>query len=154
MKRLFYLPLLILAAVVLVPAASSAQVIEKLRQPGVAEGLPFSTAVRVGNMVYLSGQIGTVPGTNQLIEGGIIPETRQTFENIVSALEFAGSSLERVIKCTVFLADIGEYSQMNGIYATFFATDPPARSTVAGSGLALGARVEIECVALVNNESP
>lgn len=126
----------------------SAQEKEVIRMPGSLEALPFSTAVRVGNMLYLSGQVGTVPGEG-LVPGGIAPETRQTLENIRRVLEYAGSSLEQVVKCTVFLADIADYSAMNEVYRTFFREDPPARSTVAGSGLALGARVEIECIALV-----
>jgi 2-iminobutanoate/2-iminopropanoate deaminase len=76
------------------------------------------------------------------------PETRQTLENIKRVLEHAGSSMDRVVKCTVFLQDIADYAAMNEVYATFFPEDPPARSTVAGSGLALGARVEIECMAV------
>ncbi|MFQ6045413.1 MAG: RidA family protein [Gemmatimonadales bacterium] len=127
---------------------ASAQEKEVIRMPGSLEGLPFSTAVRVDNMLYLSGQIGTAPGEG-LVRGGIGPETRQTLENISRVLEYAGSSLERVVKCTVFLADIGDYGAMNEVYRTFFPESPPARSTVAGSGLALGARVEIECMALV-----
>ena len=79
--------------------------------------------------------------------GGITPEARQTMENIRTVLEAAGSSLDRVFKCTVFLADISDYSAMNTVYASYFSNNPPARSTVAGSGLALGARVEIECMA-------
>ena len=110
---------------------------------------PFSTAVKVGNVLYLSGQIGTVPGQG-LIDGGIGPETRQTLENIKRTLEQIGSSMENVFKCTVFLADIGDYAAMNAVYREFFPKDPPARSTVAGSGLALNARVEIECIALAN----
>jgi len=112
-------------------------------------GLPFSPAVRVGNMLYLSGQIGNTPGTRQLADSGIAGQTRQAFENIKTVLQAAGSSLERVVKCTVFLADIKDYAAMNTVYATYFPKDPPARSTVAGSGLALGARVEIECLATV-----
>ena len=108
---------------------------------------PFSTAVKVGNVLYLSGQIGTAPGQG-LIAGGIGPETRQTLENIKRTLEQIGSSMENVFKCTVFLADIGDYAAMNAVYREFFPKDPPARSTVAGSGLALNARVEIECIAL------
>lgn len=117
--------------------------------PGEVAGLPFSAVVRVGNMLYLSGQIGNVPGTRQLADTSIAGQTRQTLENIKAVLAHAGSSLDRVVKCTVFLADIKDYRAMNAVYATYFPKDPPARSTVAGSGLALGARVEIECLAVV-----
>jgi 2-iminobutanoate/2-iminopropanoate deaminase len=114
---------------------------------GRVQGLPFSPAVRVGHMVYLSGQLGTLPGTRQLVDTGIAAQTRQALQNINAVLTAAGSSLSRVVKCTVFLADIRDYASMNEVYATFFAKDPPARSTVAGSGLALGARIEIDCLA-------
>jgi reactive intermediate/imine deaminase len=128
--------------------AASAQGKQVIQLPGTSLGLPFSTAVRVGNMIYLSGQIGTPPGSRQVVPGGVGPETRQTLENIKRVLEHAGSSMDRVVKCTVFLQDIADYGAMNEVYATFFPKDPPARSTVAGSGLALGARVEIECMAV------
>jgi 2-iminobutanoate/2-iminopropanoate deaminase len=114
---------------------------------GRVQGLPFSPAVRVGHMVYLSGQLGTLPGTRQLVDTGIAAQTRQALQNINAVLTAVGSSLSRVVKCTVFLADIRDYASMNEVYATFFAKDPPARSTVAGSGLALGARIEIDCLA-------
>ena len=117
--------------------------------PGALAGLPFSAAVRVGNVLYLSGQIGILPGTRQLADTGVAGQTRQTLENIKAVLAHAGSSLERVFKCTVFLSNIADYAKMNEVYATYFPKDPPARSTVAGSGLALGARVEIECLATV-----
>lgn len=109
--------------------------------------LPFSDAVRVGDMLYLSGKIGNVPGTSQLAEGGIQGETRQTMENIKSALEKYGSSLDEVVKCTVFLADMAEWGAMNEVYVTYFPVNKPARSALGASGLALGARVEIECLA-------
>lgn len=112
-------------------------------------GLPFSSATRVGNLLFLSGQVGNTPGTRQLADTGIAGQTRQAFENIKTVLAAAGSSLERVVKCTVFLTNIADYQVMNTAYATYFPKDPPARSTVAGSGLALGARVEIECIATV-----
>ena len=134
---------------VALPAAAAAQDKEVIQVPGSLEGLPFSSAVRVGDLLYLSGQIGTLPGTRELPEGGVGPETRQTLENIRAVLQHAGSSLERVVKCTVFLTDIADYAAMNEVYRSYFPDEPPARSTVAGSGLALGARVEIECIALV-----
>ena len=109
--------------------------------------LPFSDAVRVGDMLYLSGQVGNLPGTLQLAEGGIAGETRQTMENIKASLEKYGSSLDEVVKCTVFLADIAEWGAMNEVYRSYFPTDPPARSALGANGLALGARVEIECLA-------
>jgi reactive intermediate/imine deaminase len=121
---------------------------EVLKVPGAVQGLPFSPAVKVGNIIYLAGQLGNQRGTRQLVPGGITAQTKQTMENIKSVLESAGSSLDRVFKCTVFLADIADYEAMNLVYAGYFPTDPPARSTIAGSGLALGARVEIECMAV------
>src|SRR3989449_1115591 len=117
--------------------------------PGEVPGLPFSSAVRVGDLLFLSGQIGNVPGTRQLADGGITGQTRQALENIKAVLAFAGSSLDRAVKCTVFLADIQDFAAMNAVYATYFPNDPPARSTVAAKGLAGGARVEIECIATV-----
>lgn len=111
--------------------------------------LPFSEAVRVDNTLYLSGQIGNVPGQMKLVGGGIEEETRQTLENMTAVLQRYGSDLDDVVKCTVFLADIAEWPRMNEVYKTFFDTHYPARSAVAGSGLALGARVEIECIAVL-----
>jgi len=111
--------------------------------------LPFSEAVRVGHMLYLSGQLGFDPETSKLAEGGIAGETRQTMENIKATLEKHGSSMAEVVKCTVFLADIDEWAAMNKVYMTYFPSDPPARSALGSSGLALGARTEIECLATV-----
>ncbi len=128
------------------PQAAKPEV-EYLNPPG-AEGRPFTEAVRVGTMLYLSGKIGSVPGQG-LVEGGIQPETRQVMENIKDALERYGSSMNQVVKCTVFLADIAEWSAMNEVYVTFFPEHRPARSALGSSGLAIGARVEIECMATV-----
>jgi reactive intermediate/imine deaminase len=111
--------------------------------------LPFSEAVRVGHMLYLSGNIGNIPGTPELAEGGIQGETRQTMENIKASLEKHGSSLDEVVKCTVFLADMAEWGAMNEVYITYFTAHPPARSALGTSGLALDSRVEIECMATV-----
>jgi reactive intermediate/imine deaminase len=128
-------------------APLTAQDKDVLDVPGAVQGLPFSPAVKVGNIIYLSGQIGNRIGTRSVVPGGVGPETRQALDNIRTILESAGSSLDDVFKCTVFLADIAEYEAMNKVYASVFKVEPPARSTVAGSGLALGARVEIECMA-------
>ena len=111
--------------------------------------LPFSEAVRVGHMLYLSGQLGFDATTSKLVEGGIAAETRKTLENIKTTLEKHGSSMAEVVKCTVFLADIKEWAAMNEVYVSFFPTNPPARSALGSSGLALGARTEIECMATV-----
>lgn len=140
----------VLLASLLVPAASlHAQGREVLQVPGTVAGLPFSPAVRVGNLIYLSGQLGNTMGTRELVPGGIRAETRRTLENIKVVVEAAGSRMDQVVKCTVFLRDIDDYAAMNEVYATFWPVNPPARSTVAGSGLALGALVEIECIAAV-----
>jgi 2-iminobutanoate/2-iminopropanoate deaminase len=113
--------------------------------------LPFSAAVRVGDMLYLSGQLGT-DSSGALVQGGIEPETRQTMENIRAVLEGNGSSLNRVVKCLVMLADMAEWGAMNQVYVTFFPDHLPARSAMGASGLALGARVEIECIAVASPE--
>ena len=113
------------------------------------EALPFSEAVRVGDLLFLSGQIGNRPGTLDLAPGGIEAETRQTLQNIKATLERHGSSMDRVVKCTVFMADIIEWGQMNEIYVQYFPGNKPARSALGASGLALGARLEIECIAVV-----
>jgi 2-iminobutanoate/2-iminopropanoate deaminase len=111
--------------------------------------LPFSPAVRVGKMIYLSGQIATTLATPRaVVAGGIEPETRQVMENIKEVLEKNGASMDDVVKCTVMLADIREWPAMNSVYTTYFSKNKPARSAFAASGLALGARVEIECWAL------
>ena len=110
-------------------------------------GLPFSEVVEVGDLLFLSGQIG-INASGLLVRGGIAAETRQTLENIGDVLKRRGSSLDRIVKVTVMLADIGEWAAMNAEYVTAFGKHLPARSAFGTSGLALGARVEIECIAL------
>ena len=112
------------------------------------KGLPFSAAVRVGKMLYLSGQIG-IDSSGKLVAGGTRAETLQAMENIKATLEQYGSSLDHVIKVTVMLADMSEWSEMNKVYVTFFGKHLPARSALGANGLALGARVEIECMAVL-----
>lgn len=111
--------------------------------------LPFSDAVRVGDLLFLSGKVGNISGTMELVEGGIQAETRQAMDSIKASLEKYGSSMDRVVKCTVFLADMGEWAAMNEVYTTYFPENPPARSALGATGLALDARVEIECIAAV-----
>ena len=113
----------------------------------VALSLPFSDAVRAGDLLFVSGQIGTVPGKDELVSGGIGPEAKQALENIKAILERHGSSMEAVVKCTVFLADIREWAAFNAVYRGFFPAHFPARSAFGSNALALGARVELECTA-------
>lgn len=109
---------------------------------------PFSPAVKANGFIYLAGQVGT-DSTGKVVAGGIKAETRQVMENIGAVLTRTGSSFDRVVKCTVFLADMGEWGAMNEVYVTFFPADKrPARSAMGVNGLAVGARVEIECIAV------
>jgi 2-iminobutanoate/2-iminopropanoate deaminase len=112
--------------------------------------LPFSAAVRAGNVWYLSGQLGT-DTTGQLVPGGIGPETGQALANIRALLEQHGSGMDRVVKCTAMLADMGEWGAMNQEYVRHFPDHRPARSAFGATGLALGARVELECLALAGS---
>jgi reactive intermediate/imine deaminase len=140
---------LALAAVALLLATPLGAQVRKevVSLPGASPNPVLSAVVKVGDMLYLSGQLGTAAGQG-LVQGGIGPETTQTLQKIKEIVEAAGSSMERVVKCTVFLADIADYRGMNEVYRTFFPADPPARSTVAVGALVLNARVEIECLAL------
>lgn len=108
--------------------------------------LPFSEAVRVGGMLYLSGQLGT-DSTGRLVPGGIKAETRQALANIAEVLARHGTSTERVVKCTAMLADMREWGAMNEVYVQVFTTHLPARSAFGTTGLAMGARMELECMA-------
>lgn len=112
--------------------------------------LPFSEAVRHGNTLYLSGQIGVKPGTMELVEGGMAAQARQTLDNIRTTLEAHGYGMGDVIKCTVMLADMNEWGEFNEIYQSYFEAPYPARSAFGASGLALGGRLELECIAAVD----
>ena len=132
-------------------SCQSQQKVEYLQTEKFAkQNMPFSEAVRVGNMLYLSGQVGNIPGEMNVVSGGIGPETRQTMENIKEVLERYGSSMNQVVKCLCMLEDINEWAEMSGEYVKFFPNHKPARSAFAGSGLAIGAKVEIECWATIN----
>lgn len=123
--------------------------IETFRLDALPAILPFSSAVRVGDTVHVSGQIGHLPGQLKLVPGGLEAEARQALAYMKDALIAAGSSLDRVAKCTVYFADMADFMAFNKIYADFFGTHQPARSGVAVAGLALGARIELDCVAIV-----
>ncbi len=110
--------------------------------------LPFSEAVRVDNTLYLSGTLGNVPGTMKLVPGGIKEETRQTMDNIQAVLKAHGYAMGDLVKCSVMLADMNEWPAFNEIYKTYFTAPYPARSAFAANGLALGARVEVDCIAV------
>ena len=149
MKRLLIPAIALLLSACEVTVDDSADV-EYLQRPGTEDlGLPFSSAVRVDKLLFLSGNLGNIPGTMNLAEGGIQGETRQTLENIKANLELFGSSMDKVVKCTVFLADMSEWGAMNEVYKTYFV-NPPARSALGANGLALGARTEIECIAVID----
>lgn len=110
--------------------------------------LPFSEAVQVGNTLYLSGQIGNIPGTLKLAPGGIRAESRQVMDNIKTSLEAHGYAMKDVVKCTAMLADMGEWGAFNDVYKGYFAEGKfPARSAFGASALAFNARVEVECLA-------
>ena len=118
-----------------------------INRPDARPGV-LSPAVRVGDLVYLSGVLGTKSGGGGLAEGGIEGQTRQALENVKSALALAGGTMQDVAKCTVFLTDVKDFAAMNQVYREFFPTDPPARSTVAVAGLVVpNALIEIECIA-------
>jgi len=132
--------------------AAEAETVERLDSGKVVPpNLPFSEAVRVGDTLYLSGQIGVVPGALTLVPGGVREEARQTMTNIKASLEAHGYAMADLVKCTVMLADISEWETFNEVYKTFFSERYPARSAFGANGLALGARVEVECIAAKPN---
>ena len=109
---------------------------------------PYSQAIRCGDMVFTAGQVAIDPALGRVVAESVEDQTRQVLKNLRAVLEAAGSGLDLVVKCTVFLTDMGEFSRMNGVYAEFFPEAPPARSAVQVAALPLGVKVEIEAVAL------
>ena len=114
-----------------------------------ALNLPFSDAVRVDNMLYLSGVVGIKPGTMELVEGGLEAEAKQIMESIKKVLEANGTTLENAVKFTVFIDDIALWGDFNKVYVEYFPGKKPARSAFGAEGLALGAAVEVECIAVI-----
>lgn len=112
--------------------------------------LPYSAAVQAGNIIYVSGVLGLQPGGDALVPGGITPEAEQIFARIQDVLRLAGSDIQNVVKCTVLLADIDDFSAMNAVFSATFPNEPPARSTIIVPAIPLGAAIEIECDALID----
>jgi len=110
---------------------------------------PYSQAIVANGFVFTAGQVALIPAEGKLLEGDVQAQTRQVMQNLKAVLEAAGTSLDNIVKTTVFLADIGDFAAMNEIYGEFFSENPPARSAFEVANLPLGALVEIECVALL-----
>src|SRR5215207_5769188 len=135
------------AASVIAASAAFAQK-QVINAPNARPGGVLSSAVRVGDIVFLSGALGTKPGGGGLAEGGIEGQTRQALENIKASVTLAGGTMQDIAKCSVFLIDVKDFQAMNGVYREFFPNDPPARTTVGVAGLVVpGALIEIECTA-------
>jgi len=123
---------------------------EPVKTPHAPAALgPYSQAIKAGGFVYVSGQVPIDPETGEFVAGGIAEQTDRVLKNVAAVLEAAGSGLDKVVKTTVFLADMDEFAAMNEVYAKFFKDAPPARATVQAARLPRDARVEIEAVALV-----
>jgi 2-iminobutanoate/2-iminopropanoate deaminase len=111
---------------------------------------PYSQAIKAGNMVFCSGQIPIDPETGEFVSGGVVEQAEQVLKNLRAVLEAAGSGLNRVLKTTVFLADMNDFAAMNDVYARYFGESKPARATVQAARLPRDARVEIDCIALID----
>jgi 2-iminobutanoate/2-iminopropanoate deaminase len=121
---------------------------QAINPPNARPGGVLSTAVRVGDIIFLSGALGTKPGGGGLAEGGIEGQTRQALENVKASAALAGVTMDDIAKCSVFLTNVADFQAMNGVYREFFPANPPARTTVAVAGLVVpGALIEIECLA-------
>ncbi|MCF8057391.1 MAG: RidA family protein [Desulfocapsa sp.] len=125
----------------------SRKIIQTDKAPGAVG--PYSQGTRTEELLFTAGQIPLDPTTGKLVEGGIQEQTRQSLKNLQAVLEAGGAGLETVMKSTVFLQDMGEFSLMNEVYGEFFVDNPPARSVVEVAALPLGVRVEIEAIALI-----
>ena len=117
--------------------------------PAPFQGAPYSQAIKTGGLVFVSGQLGLRPGEHQMVDGGITPQTEQVFSNLKAILEEAGSSLDRLVKTTVYLQNLEDFAAMNEVYAKHVGDVPPARATVEVAKLPSGSLVEIEAIALV-----
>jgi len=126
----------------------SKEVVRTENAPAPFQGAPYSQAIKANGFVFVAGQLGLVPGEGKIVTGGISEQTEQVFKNISAILEAAGTSLDRIVKTSVFLQDMGDFAAMNEVYAKHVGDEPPARSTFQVAGLPSAALVEIEVVAL------
>jgi 2-iminobutanoate/2-iminopropanoate deaminase len=142
-----------LCALLLTGCAPTSPARRPINPPGISPLVPaYSVAIRDGQQVYVSGMTGIKPGTQDIIEGGVEIQTRQTLENIRTALQAGGATMADVNECTVYLTDMRDYAAMNGVYTEFFRIDPPARATLAVTALPRPtARVEIKCSAQIRS---
>jgi len=129
------------------PAVADKEAIRTERAPAPFQGAPYSQAIRHDQLVFVSGQLAIDPERNELVDGGIEEQTEQVLKNLQAILEEAGSSLDRLLKTTIFLADLGDFAAMNEVYAKHVGETPPARATIEVSALPQGAKIEIEAVA-------
>jgi 2-iminobutanoate/2-iminopropanoate deaminase len=111
-------------------------------------GAPYNQAIRAAGLVFCAGQVGLEPASGTLVDGGVEAQARRAMENLSAVLEAAGSGVDRIVKTTIFVTDLGDFAAVNAVYGSFFEADPPARSTVQVAGLPGGAVVEIEAIAL------
>ncbi len=130
-------------------AAPLAQAGERIAYPSpVVDGLPYSGAVRAGDMVYVGGVLGTVPGKSELVPGGIQAEARQAFAHVKTILEQAGTTLDQTVKCMVLVTSVDDFAPMNEVFREVFPQSPPTRSTLVVPAIPLGAAIEVDCQAL------
>lgn len=148
MKRLILIFVAVACTCVLVASQTSTSSKRRVVKTGTPNGI-FSPAIVTGDLVYTSGQIGLDPKTGQFPEGGFEAQFEQVFKNLTAVLEASGSSVDQMVKATVFLADMNDYNVMNELYRKQFKSDPPARTTVQVARLPRDARIEIEAVAVV-----
>ncbi len=123
------------------------RVVRTENAPAPFQGAPYNQAVVYGDLVFVAGQVGIDPATNEIVDGGIRAQTERVMENLKAILEEAGSGLERLLKCTIFLADFGDFATVNEVYGRYVQPDPPARATVQVAYLPSGVLVEIDAVA-------
>ena len=122
------------------------EIVRTERAPAPFQGAPYSQAIRSGSFVFVSGQLAIDPETNQMIEGGITDQTERVMQNLSAILEEAGSGLNKLVKTTIYLADLGDFAEMNEVYGRHVGSEPPARATIEVSALPQGAQIEIEAI--------